>query len=582
MPPDQSSHAGIRDLEWGQINFIHSTDTHGWLAGHGDQDLREFSATWGDYVSFIHHMREMAEARNVDLIVVDTGDKYDGNGVSDGTVPSGLVIPELFMNADVDVILTGNHELYKPHVTELEYNVVRPHYGNRYLASNIDVLHNGEWVPLGSRYRVFTTPVNGIKVLAFGFLFNFQGGSPSSRVMKIEEAVKQNWFKNALRTPGIDMILLAGHIPVRYYTEFDTIVAEIRKVLPRIPIQGFGGHSHIRDYRVYDEYAVALESGRFLETIGWASIDNVHKSPPKFTRRYIDFNQNSLAHHSKKVIGDKCNPASPSFQRAADCFDTEDGLDLNGNIEHHRHQMNLTEVFCEVPHSYYMTRAKYPSSFSIFSLIEDKVLPLLNGTVGRNELPRYIIVNTGSIRYDLIAGNFTKDTRYILSPFVNKWNYIPNVPIDVAKKVAPLLNREQSVIAMKTNHELELGQLNVPSQRRHRPSGEITTTASDTETSLPGGYVTYDDLGNEGDDTPHSRWGEYPVPNVVQCEDNVRESTETVDLIFADFLIPFIAQIFQAISRPDLLLSMAEYGGQQLPDLFIEHFCVNNQRQYDE
>lgn len=27
-------HAPLRDLTWGQLNFLHTTDTHGWLAGH--------------------------------------------------------------------------------------------------------------------------------------------------------------------------------------------------------------------------------------------------------------------------------------------------------------------------------------------------------------------------------------------------------------------------------------------------------------------------------------------------------------------------------------------------------------------
>lgn len=26
--------APIRDLQWGQLNFLHTIDTHGWLAGH--------------------------------------------------------------------------------------------------------------------------------------------------------------------------------------------------------------------------------------------------------------------------------------------------------------------------------------------------------------------------------------------------------------------------------------------------------------------------------------------------------------------------------------------------------------------
>lgn len=26
--------APMRNLTWGQLNFIHTTDTHGWLGGH--------------------------------------------------------------------------------------------------------------------------------------------------------------------------------------------------------------------------------------------------------------------------------------------------------------------------------------------------------------------------------------------------------------------------------------------------------------------------------------------------------------------------------------------------------------------
>lgn len=32
--------APLRDLELGQLNFLHTTDTHGWLAGH----LQEYAA----------------------------------------------------------------------------------------------------------------------------------------------------------------------------------------------------------------------------------------------------------------------------------------------------------------------------------------------------------------------------------------------------------------------------------------------------------------------------------------------------------------------------------------------------------
>jgi len=58
-------------LEWGQINFLHTTDTHGWLEGHIKEP--NYGADWGDYASFTKHMKQKARTLGVDLLLVDTG-----------------------------------------------------------------------------------------------------------------------------------------------------------------------------------------------------------------------------------------------------------------------------------------------------------------------------------------------------------------------------------------------------------------------------------------------------------------------------------------------------------------------------
>ena len=60
-----------KPLEWGQLNFLHTTDTHGWLEGHLKE--KNYGADWGDYVSFTRHMKQKAENLGVDLLLVDTG-----------------------------------------------------------------------------------------------------------------------------------------------------------------------------------------------------------------------------------------------------------------------------------------------------------------------------------------------------------------------------------------------------------------------------------------------------------------------------------------------------------------------------
>jgi 2',3'-cyclic-nucleotide 2'-phosphodiesterase (5'-nucleotidase family) len=73
MQPDASnSVSGPKgELEWGQLNFMHTTDTHGWLEGHLKE--QNYGADWGDFVTFTRHMKQKAGNMGVDLLLVDTG-----------------------------------------------------------------------------------------------------------------------------------------------------------------------------------------------------------------------------------------------------------------------------------------------------------------------------------------------------------------------------------------------------------------------------------------------------------------------------------------------------------------------------
>lgn len=73
MQPDaqNAAYGPTRELEWGQINFMHTTDTHGWLEGHIKE--QNYGADWGDFVSFTRHMKAKAQKLGVDLLLVDTG-----------------------------------------------------------------------------------------------------------------------------------------------------------------------------------------------------------------------------------------------------------------------------------------------------------------------------------------------------------------------------------------------------------------------------------------------------------------------------------------------------------------------------
>ena len=103
--------------------------------------------------------------------------------------------------------------------------------------------------------------------MAFGVLFDFTGNSNASRITKATQMVNQTWFTDAVNySEPIDLFLVIGHNPVRTTVSASTfapVLSAIRKLKPDTPIQVFGGHTHIRDFVVYDNKATGLEAGRF-------------------------------------------------------------------------------------------------------------------------------------------------------------------------------------------------------------------------------------------------------------------------------------------------------------------------------
>jgi 2',3'-cyclic-nucleotide 2'-phosphodiesterase (5'-nucleotidase family) len=102
-----------RPLTWGSLNIIHTTDSHGWLLGHQKTSFPEpnYSADFGDFSSFVTHMKELALKKDVDLLLVDSGDLHDGTGLSDGYPAGGVDAQqsnEFFQNLPYDVLAIGS------------------------------------------------------------------------------------------------------------------------------------------------------------------------------------------------------------------------------------------------------------------------------------------------------------------------------------------------------------------------------------------------------------------------------------------------------------------------------------------
>lgn len=594
----------IRNIEWNDINFIHTTDTHGWYSGHINQ--KQYNADWGDFISFTSHLRDIAHSKKQDFLLVDTGDRHDGNGLSDVTIPNGAKSLPIFMRQDYDLLTIGNHELYIWENSQQEYDLVRDHFKSNYISTNVEYkLQNGTYIPMGQRYKYFTTPIQSIRILSFAFLFDFARYNSGTKVEPIMKVLDEDWFKDILidhPADEVDLLVIIGHIPVSHNDEeLFQLHLFLRKYYPKTKIQYFGGHSHIRDFSIYDEYLTGLQSGRFCETAGWVSINlesannnlnGVDKVKNTFSRSYIDFNLNSFMYHTNISSTEE--------------FHTGVGLNVSRQISDTRKELNLEAIIGYVRNSnYFMDYVSITNPKNIFKLLTDKVLPTLeieNPDIATSD-QRLIIINTGSIRYDLYKGPYTLDSQYIISPFENDWVKL-TLPKNVAIKIAPKLNELQYIIRSASDNTLDNRRLLPEHQYSRLLKNDYASFNKRTEdwgqhhfenraserfqeigklksasrkNRLSKGYVTYDDFGHDGDDTLHRPVVNHPIPNVVQSEElNDSDGGSSVDVVFYSFITPNILWALKEIGFEEDVSNQIEFYSKNYLGLLLNEYIRNN------
>jgi hypothetical protein len=489
-------------------------------------------------------MRGIAGARGQDLLVIDTGDRVEGNGLYDSSEPKGLYISEILRQQHIDILSSGNHELYKKSTSDSEFLKTVPTFQGHYLASNIDIFHpvTGELVPLAPRFKKFVTENQGIRIVAFGFLFDFTMNYNNTLVHPVEQTVEEEWFQRAILDDEVDLFLVVGHVPV-HSPEYNAVFAAIRAIHPNTPIQFFGGHYHIRDCAQYDSNAYGLASGRFMETIGFMSIDGLatESNPenklksPVFNRKYIDNNLYSFHYHTGLN---------------EDTFPTEHGRNVSRYIHESRAVLQLDEIYGCIPETLWMSRVPYTSKESIYAWLHEKVLPDSLRDRSRSGKPALAIANTGAIRFDLFKGEFTRDSAYIVSPFTSGFRYLKDVPYQKAALVLEVLNRQPKILTKDAAGPIPWS-LAPPEQAAHHDirssRGSLSVPfnqkpMSDPQLELVPGYTTIDDLGTDGDDTIHSQIDFYEIPNCIGALilDDKSATPETVDLVYVDFIEPYI------------------------------------------
>ncbi|KNZ55722.1 hypothetical protein VP01_25g4 [Puccinia sorghi] len=639
-----------RQLEWGDLNILHTTDTHvlianppkpcilpvfqGWLLGHLKSEQPEpnysgdlvrhlpftssliadtnkkahplhvlISLLWlfctldpdiiisityhqkGDFHSFVLRMKKRASQKGVDLLVVDSGDLHDGNGLSDAEpfvhpgTPRGTTSSKIFTRVPYDILaigndshffslqihlpgfpliapfffdIVGNHELYDIEIAQNMHDNFAPYWKGSYLSSNVNITTSGTSVPIGSRYRKFKTE-HGRKVTAFGIIFHFTGNANGTIVQPPAKMALEPWFKEAIRDKP-DVFLLAGHMGV-HDSDWKVVLDSIRAIHPEVPVVILGGHVslpepicclyHVRDCKQWDDRSMSMASGRYMETVGWMS-KLTHscsclsglKDPGgklKFSRRYLDSNRVTYGFH------------------AGDDFDTVEGVQTTQELNRAAQEFRIHHRLGVAPHSFYGYRVPSTSEQSLSYLFTgpDGVLETVIKNPKRRN-PMLGIIHTTAMRADLYAGNFTSNDQFIVMPFNNSFQYVPDVPRVTAENVMEILNaggpvrsvpqlkqRGQDVgttprgLDFHLGHDVSAHYLDwIRLQSEEHDHHHQTVLAGEAETDLPTyGYVTQDMCPGYGDDVLHT-----PLPVVDQSEyvatTITNHSADSIDVVF--------------------------------------------------
>ena len=398
-----------------KVNILVTTDVHSWIAGHAHPDHSPQSdAAFGSLVSFHSRMKKAAAAAGRDVWLFDNGDVVDGTGLSGVTRVDGAAVFPLLQSMPYDALNLGNHELYhNATVTDglVGSGFIR-HWNGTYLSSNTLLASTDR--PLGARYKLLRG-AHGSRILVFGFLYNMRDACSAVRVVHVQEAVREAWFAEAMaHASSVDAIVVMAHmhcsdplVPVL----LDAIRHSTASNASRVPVLFLTGHSHVRCELMLEKRAASFEAGHYGDTLGFASIGYRATGEPPFAFQFLEMNEALLA-------------AAAGMPSAA-AMQTPEGRAVDAEIARARALLGVSaRIGCASLH--YEMFEPLASNVSIWRLYLERVAPEAVFAPARNA-SQWFITSTGSLRYELYAGNVTVDDIYAILPFSDRLFILPRV-----------------------------------------------------------------------------------------------------------------------------------------------------------
>ncbi|KAL9712116.1 hypothetical protein Ac2012v2_005193 [Leucoagaricus gongylophorus] len=245
-------------------------------------------------------------------------------------------------------------------------------------------------------------------------------------------------------------------------------------------------------------------------------------------------------------------------------FDTSLGKQISSGLQQLSTRFNLSAQFGIAPQDYMLFSEPYPSNNSLFSLFIGQVIPLAL-TLNNSEAakPALFITNSGSLRFDLYAGPFTKNDQLTVSPFMDSFRYLSDVPLSVAETTVNALNHAGAN---------ERRTLTSPGGRSHYETTKKYTKGdiediyrtwlmdmnrlanverrATAAANLTSGYVTKDSCPGVGDDVLHAAPPFFNPPDFLASDPPSGVASDTpIDFVFVDFIQDQLLKVVNGLQK---------------------------------
>ncbi|THU98402.1 hypothetical protein K435DRAFT_720800 [Dendrothele bispora CBS 962.96] len=318
--------------------------------------------------------------------------------------------------------------------------------------------------------------------------------------------------------------------------DWPLVFSAIHTLYPETSIFIFGGHPHIRDFVQLDNRSISLESGSYMEIVGWISANASSSDPISFSRRYLDTNRLTYQFHD----GTSDSNSTSSSHHLLQIIQGLDALSV---------RFKLSFQFGVAPEDYTVNQVAYPSSnkqvfSSSWAPKSFLSFPLTIEGTNITVPPFSMLTKSDSLRFDIYAEPFMKNDQLTASPFADAFNHIAGVELG---HCARWMQLEEARKVSKMDGGLgglgsELEKRRIIASQLHRHD---TTDVSDEDEDLALGYVTTDSCPGIGDDTLHKPLKSFNITDFISskfgrsihnCTNLVLANSTFVDLVFFDFI----------------------------------------------